>query len=81
MSPSIAQQKAWARANFIEKELPPWAGVLQAMYLVADVRSFNACTLDAPDLNKLQEAINLLCSDIAARAAAAPKVDEEETAA
>jgi hypothetical protein len=37
--------------------------------------------LDAPDLNKLQEAINLLCSDIAARAAAAPKVDEEETAA
>jgi hypothetical protein len=30
MTPSIAQQQAWSRANFIEKELPPWAGLLDA---------------------------------------------------
>jgi hypothetical protein len=80
MSPSIAQQQAWARVTFTEKELPPWAGVLQAKQLVADVRSFNACTLDAPDISKLQHAIDLLTADIAARIAAAPKVDEEEAA-
>jgi hypothetical protein len=77
---SIAQQRARERNNFIERELPPWAGVLQAKQLVADVRSFNAYALDAPDMSKLQQAIDLLTADIAARVAAAPKVDEEAAA-
>jgi hypothetical protein len=44
------------------------------------VRSFNAYALDAPDMSKLQQAIDLLTADIAARVAAAPKVDEEAAA-
>jgi hypothetical protein len=77
---SQAQHLARNRGNFAQVPDPPWMGLLEARQLAADVRSFNACTLDAPDMHKLQRVLDLITADIAARVAAAPKVEEEAAA-
>jgi hypothetical protein len=74
MTPSIAQQQAWSRANFIEKELPPWAGLLDAEvklgYALGWVR-------DEVVEDYIRCAIGAIRSHIDADVAAAPKVAEE----
>jgi hypothetical protein len=77
MSPSIAQQQAWSRANFIEKDLPPWAGLLDAEVKLGYALGW---VNDAVVEDYIRSAKDAVRAHINADVAAAPKV-EEETAA
>jgi hypothetical protein len=74
MGLSIAQQRARAANNFIERELPPWAGLLDA-----EVKLGYALGWVRDDVveDYIRCAIGAIRSHIDADVAAAPKVSEE----